>query len=56
MNVIDAVKERFSVREFLDKPVDKELVYKILDIARWSPSGHNLQPWEVAVVMGKKKR
>ena len=55
MNVIDAVKARFSVRKFLDKPVDKELVYKILDIARWSPSGHNLQPWEVAVVMGRKK-
>ena len=55
MNVIDAVKTRFSVRKFLDKPVDKEIVYKILDIARWSPSGHNMQPWEVAVVMGKKK-
>lgn len=55
MNVVDAIKTRFSVRAYLDKPVEKELVYKILDIARFSPSGHNMQPWEVAVVMGKKK-
>ncbi|AEA34499.1 nitroreductase [Hippea maritima] len=56
MNVAEAIKGRFSVRSYLDKPVDKETVYKILDIARFSPSGHNIQPWEVAVVMGKKKQ
>ncbi|WP_025209261.1 nitroreductase [Hippea sp. KM1] len=56
MNVSEAIKWRFSTRAYLDKPVGKETVYKILDIARFSPSGHNIQPWEVAVVMGKKKQ
>ncbi len=55
MNVTDAVRERFSVRAYLDKPVNKDTVYKLLDIARFSPSGHNAQPWEVAVVTGKAK-
>ncbi len=55
MNVVDAVKQRFSVRAYLDKPVDKETVYKILDIARFAPSGHNTQPWEVIVLMGETK-
>ncbi len=55
MNVIDAVKNRFSVRAYLDKPVDKKTIYKLLDVARFSPSGHNTQCWEVAVLMGKSK-
>ncbi len=55
MNVVDAVRNRYSVRAYLDKPVDKEMVYKLLDIARFSPSGHNTQPWELFVLMGKTK-
>ncbi len=55
MDVIEAVKTRFSVRAYLDKPVDRKTVYKILDIARFAPSGHNTQPWEVVVLMGETK-
>ncbi len=40
------------MRAFLDTPVDKKLITKILDAARWAPSGTNLQPWQVAVVTG----
>lgn len=52
MNVTEAVKTRISARAFLDKPVSEEQVREILDIARWSPSGGNLQPWRVHVVIG----
>ena len=52
MNVADAVKTRISIRAFLDKPVAEAEVRDILDIARWSPSGGNLQPWRVHVVIG----
>ncbi len=52
MNVTDAIKTRISTRAFLDKPVTKGQVREILDIARWAPSGGNLQPWKVHVVMG----
>lgn len=52
MNITDAIKTRISTRAFLDKPVTKGQVQEILDIARWAPSGGNLQPWRVHVVMG----
>ena len=55
MNVVDAIKSRFSVRAYLDKPVSKDVVYKLLDVARFSPSAHNTQCWEAAVLMGKSK-
>lgn len=51
-SVTDAIKSRISTRAFLDKPVEEEKVRDILEIARWSPSGGNLQPWRVHVVMG----
>ncbi len=51
MHVTDAIKSRISTRGFLDRPVREETVREILDIARWAPSGGNLQPWKVHVVM-----
>ncbi len=54
MNVTDALQGRISVRAYLDRPVDKELIRRILDAARWAPSGVNSQPWQVAVVQGEK--
>lgn len=52
MNVAEAVKSRISTRAFLDRPVEGETVRELLEIARWAPSGGNLQPWKVHVVMG----
>lgn len=56
MNVIEAIKGRASVRAYLDRPVDRELVEEVLGAARWAPSGVNTQPWHVRVVMGETKR
>ena len=55
MNIIDALSQRKSVRAFLDKPVSKENIVNILKAARHAPSGTNAQPWQVAVVTGKKR-
>jgi len=52
MTIADTIKSRISTRAFLDKPVSEETVREILDIAHWAPSGANLQPWRVHVVMG----
>ena len=54
MNVSEAIASRHSVRAFLDRPVDKELVISLLERARWAPSGGNLQPWRVHVLGGEK--
>ncbi|MFI0398387.1 MAG: nitroreductase [Thiolinea sp.] len=55
MNVSEALQARKSTRAFLDQPVSRETIEKILDAARWAPSGTNTQPWHVAVFMGEKK-
>lgn len=55
MDAISCIKGRMSIRAFTDKPVSRELLSEIIDTAKWSPSYKNSQPWEVAVVSGKKK-
>jgi len=52
MDVIEAILARHSVRDFSPKPVAKETVMKILEVATRSPSGGNSQPWEVFVASG----
>ena len=52
MNVADAVASRYSCRAFLSTPVDDAVVQRILDRARQSPSGGNVQPWHTYVVSG----
>lgn len=52
MTVSEAVRGRYSVRAFLDRPVERGLVEEILEIARRAPSGGNLQPWRVDIVSG----
>ncbi len=55
MNIIEALTTRKSTRAYLDTPVSREKVVSILSAARYSPSGANAQPWQVAIVSGKKK-
>ncbi|WP_304546040.1 nitroreductase [Sulfurimonas microaerophilic] len=55
MSVIDILKQRKSVRAFLNKDVEKEKIIKILESAKMSPSGVNMQPFNVCVVSGEKK-
>lgn len=53
MNVADAVESRMSCRAFLPTPVPAATVRGILDAARRSPSGGNLQPWRVYALAGE---
>lgn len=56
MKVSDALLQRKSTRAFLDEKVSNDTVKKILEVARFAPSGVNTQPWQVAVVTGDKKK
>jgi nitroreductase len=53
MTVTEAVTTRRSVREFLDKPVDYDVIRRVMDKARWAASGCNFQPWEATIVTGQ---
>lgn len=50
--VSEAMLTRRSIRAFSDRPVPLELIRKVMDTARWTPSGCNFQPWEGAVLTG----
>jgi len=49
-SVDDAIRSRHSVRAFLDRPVSRETIEHILEVARFAPSGTNTQPWQVYVL------
>jgi nitroreductase len=49
-SLLKLVKTRRSIRRFKADPVPDEWIEKILEVARWAPSGFNMQPWEFVVV------
>ena len=54
-HVDEAMTSRHSVRAFLNKAVDPQIIKDILTVASRAPSGTNTQPWKVYVVTGKKR-
>ena len=53
MSLETAVRTRHSVRGFLPDRVPQETLDKVFDLARWAPSGTNIQPWQVYVASGE---
>ena len=53
MDIIEAIKTRKSIRAFKKKKVTLTTIEKILELASFSPSGSNTQPWNVHVLYGK---
>ncbi len=49
-NVLNSIKYRRSIRQFMDKSVEKEKLIKIIDAGRFTPSGGNRQPVSFVVV------
>jgi nitroreductase len=55
-NPIDEViAGRLSCREFSGRPVSRSTIEQILRVARFAPSGANIQPWHVYVLAGAAK-
>jgi len=52
MDFEELVRERFSARSYLDRPVEKEKIEAILEAGRLAPSAKNLQPTRVLVAEG----
>jgi nitroreductase len=48
--LLDIIKNRKSVRNFLDRPVEREKIMLCLEAARLAPSACNSQPWKFIVV------
>ena len=50
MKVSEAVESRQSIREYLEKPVDNQLIREILEKSARAANGGNLQPWKIFVI------
>ena len=54
MDLLKVIEERRSTRAFLERPVEREMLEKLLRLATKAPSAINLQPWEFTVVSGEE--
>lgn len=55
MDVFETMRQRRSVRAYLDKPVSRAQIEEVFTYAGLAPSAINLQPWEFVVTYGDEK-
>jgi nitroreductase len=56
MDVLQTIQERRSTRAYMDRPVEKETLEKLIGLASQAPSAINIQPWELVVVSGEERK
>lgn len=49
------IRELRQTRSFTDQPVPEDILQDLLEIARWSGSASNTQPWDFVVVRDQEK-
>ena len=50
-----SIRDRHSIRTFLERPVADEDVLTVLHAANQAPSAHNQQTWRFVVIRGEKR-
>lgn len=50
MQLYETMRTTFAAREYTDEPVGDDVLYRMLEHARFAPSGGNRQGWRVIVV------
>jgi nitroreductase len=55
-DILDVISTRQSIRRYTSEPIPDEMIDKILEAARWAPSGENEQPWKLIVVRDPETR
>jgi nitroreductase len=55
MDALECISTRKSIRRFKPNPIAREVLMEVIDIAKWSPSYKNSQPWEAVICSGAKK-
>ena len=56
MDIDEVMRTTWANRRYLPTPVPGEVIYRVLDNARFAPSGGNRQPWRVVVVTDAARR
>ena len=53
MDVLDAIRERRTVKQFRSEPVPRALIEQVLEAAVWAPNHRLTEPWAFVVVQGE---
>lgn len=56
MELSDVMRQTPGCREYREDPVSDEVIHRVLDTARFAPSGGNRQGWRVVVVRDPAKK
>ncbi len=56
LDLFEAIRQRFSVREYLSDPVPEDKLMRVMEAARLAPSASNAQEWRFVVVTDAAKR
>ncbi len=50
MEIIQAIRERRSIRQYSREPISEDQLNQIHEAGRWAPSRGNSQPWKFIVL------
>lgn len=53
METFEVIASRASVREYQDKPIEKDSLEKLVDAGRRAPTARCVEPWEFIVITNK---
>lgn len=56
MELYDVMRTTFAARDFTEEPMPEEVLFRILDNARFAPSGGNRQGWTVLIIRERETR
>ena len=54
MSILETIKARRSIRDYLPTPVSDEVLHQLVEAAAWAPSGSNAQLWTFVVVQKRE--
>ncbi len=55
-SIANVMKERRSIRTFIDKAVEKELLIELLNDAAWAPNHKHREPWNCKLFIGEGRK
>ncbi len=55
-DVVKVIQNHRSIRKYIDKPIEDEILQELLTSAQWAPSSHNVQAYNIIVVKDKEKK
>jgi nitroreductase len=54
MDALEVIKNRRSIRKYLDKKISEDEIKILLEAAMAAPSAHNKQPWHFIIIENKE--